>query len=158
MPLENRPTPIGLPTALEEIRYGTSPAVGSCLSALLTHTSWHPQFSVPSFSCLCAGKASGLHDNEEDGMTCSDIVECIMGSEDCAIDACCTNTVGSFSCACHSGHEGTGRRAQASMSASWARLIVTPMPFAPTLREASRVLATPATKGTARRTRSSMSG
>ena len=40
-------------------------------------------------------------------MTCSDNVECIMGSEDCAIDACCTNTVGSFSCACHEGDDET---------------------------------------------------
>ena len=41
-------------------------------------------------------------------MACSDIDECIMGSDDCAIDAYCTNTVGGFSCACHTGHEGDG--------------------------------------------------
>ena len=62
--------------------------------------------------------------------------------EHCAIDAYCTNTVGGFSCACHTGHEGTERRARTSMSASSARLTVTPMPFAPTQRETSRVLAT----------------
>ena len=82
-------------------------------------------------------------------MTCSDIDECAMGSDDCAIDAYCTDTVGGFSCACHTGHEGTERRARTSMSASSARLTVTPMPFAPTQRETSRVLATPATKVTA---------
>ena len=31
-----------------------------------------------------------------------------MGSDDCAIVAYCTNTVGGFSCACHTGHEGDG--------------------------------------------------
>ena len=34
---KNRLTPVGLPTALEEIRCGTSPAVCSRLSAMLTH-------------------------------------------------------------------------------------------------------------------------
>ena len=77
--------------------------------------------------------------------------------EHCAIDAYCTNTVGGFLCACHTGHEGTERRARTSMSASSARLTVTPMPVAPKQRETSRVLATPATKVTASRALASMS-
>ena len=31
-----------------------------------------------------------------------------MGSDDCAIDAYCTNTARGFSCACHTGPEGDG--------------------------------------------------
>lgn len=40
--------------------------------------------------------------------TCMDIDECTAATDDCATNATCTNTVGSFSCACNAGYTGDG--------------------------------------------------
>jgi hypothetical protein len=42
------------------------------------------------------------------GGTCTDIDECATGTDNCSVDASCTNTVGSFTCACNPGYEGDG--------------------------------------------------
>ena len=42
------------------------------------------------------------------GGTCTDINECTTGTDNCSADASCTNTVGSFTCACNAGFEGDG--------------------------------------------------
>ena len=39
----------------------------------------------------------------------SDVDECTNNDDDCSINGRCTNTVGSFSCACNSGFEGDGK-------------------------------------------------
>ena len=38
----------------------------------------------------------------------ADINECTAGSHNCDTNAFCTNTVGSFSCACNAGYTGDG--------------------------------------------------
>jgi hypothetical protein len=42
------------------------------------------------------------------GGTCTDIDECATGTDNCSDNASCTNTVGSFSCACNAGYSGDG--------------------------------------------------
>ncbi|CAM9746628.1 unnamed protein product [Lampetra fluviatilis] len=39
----------------------------------------------------------------------ADINECISGQNTCSVDANCTNTIGSYTCACKLGYEGNGR-------------------------------------------------
>jgi hypothetical protein len=52
-------------------------------------------------SCLCA--AGWI------GETCTtDVDECATGASNCAADATCTNTPGSFTCTCNAGFEGDG--------------------------------------------------
>ncbi|CAH1238943.1 HMCN1 [Branchiostoma lanceolatum] len=43
-----------------------------------------------------------------DGTSCDDIDECTAGTDNCGSDATCSNTVGSFTCACNSGYTGNG--------------------------------------------------
>ncbi len=38
----------------------------------------------------------------------SDVNECTEGTDNCNINALCTNTVGSFTCACNEGFSGDG--------------------------------------------------
>lgn len=45
---------------------------------------------------------------EDDGVTCIDIDECTQGTDNCAENATCTNTEGSFTCTCPTGHTGDG--------------------------------------------------
>jgi len=40
--------------------------------------------------------------------TVADVNECTLGTDNCAADATCTNTVGSFTCACNTGFTGCG--------------------------------------------------
>ncbi|WP_158621699.1 FG-GAP-like repeat-containing protein [Corallococcus aberystwythensis] len=40
--------------------------------------------------------------------TCGDVNECAAGTDNCNENATCTNTVGSFTCACNAGYEGDG--------------------------------------------------
>lgn len=42
------------------------------------------------------------------GGTCVDDDECVLGTDNCHVDADCTNTGGSFSCTCKSGYVGDG--------------------------------------------------
>ncbi|WP_437758502.1 EGF domain-containing protein [Sorangium sp. So ce1389] len=40
--------------------------------------------------------------------TCTDVNECALGTDNCDANATCTNTTGSFTCACNEGYEGDG--------------------------------------------------
>ncbi len=44
-----------------------------------------------------------------DGLTCSDIDECSLGTATCDPNAACTNTPGSYTCACLTGFSGDGQ-------------------------------------------------
>jgi len=41
-------------------------------------------------------------------MTCADIDECALGTDNCDVNATCTNIPGSFTCTCNSGYAGNG--------------------------------------------------
>jgi MYXO-CTERM domain-containing protein len=51
----------------------------------------------PGYTCATAGAA------------CVDDDECAAGTDDCDVNATCTNTPGSFECACNVGYAGDGR-------------------------------------------------
>jgi len=42
------------------------------------------------------------------GISCADIDECLLNTDNCDANATCTNTTGSFSCACNMGYSGNG--------------------------------------------------
>jgi hypothetical protein len=77
--------------------------------------------SAPFFGCLCPAGFAG--NGRASGTGCYDINECV--SAPCDPNAVCTNTVGSFSCSCNEGYEGSGFECTAiaqvpiPRSASW---------------------------------------
>lgn len=77
-----------------------------------------------SYTCSCSvGYASA---GSGAGGTCSDLDECALGTDDCAVDADCANTPGAFSCACRAGFVGDGHGATGCLSsdASLSALLV----------------------------------
>ena len=52
--------------------------------------------------CICADGWTGSNCK-------NDVNECATGSDDCAADATCHNTDGSYECSCGAGYEGDGR-------------------------------------------------
>jgi len=42
------------------------------------------------------------------GVVCNDVDECAVGMANCSTAATCTNTAGSFGCACNKGYSGDG--------------------------------------------------
>ncbi|XP_065178731.1 uncharacterized protein LOC135809326 [Sycon ciliatum] len=59
-------------------------------------------------------QCSVVNDNPEFTLppTCDDINECISSTDDCDSSATCTNTAGSFTCACNAGFYGNGTSCQ----------------------------------------------
>ena len=73
-----------------------SSSANTCSSnAICTNT-------IGSYFCTCK---SGFNGN---GVTCTDLNECTLGTHNCNSNAGCTNTVGSFTCSCKSGYVGNG--------------------------------------------------
>ena len=50
---------------------------------------------------------SSGYENSANG-SCQDINECAAGADNCDANAKCSNTIGSFTCACNHGYEGDG--------------------------------------------------
>ncbi|XP_028390643.1 uncharacterized protein LOC114515559 [Dendronephthya gigantea] len=55
-----------------------------------------------SFRCFCKIGYTG------DGLSCNDVNECEIGTNNCNSNASCNNTIGSFRCACNVGYVGDG--------------------------------------------------
>jgi cysteine-rich repeat protein len=51
---------------------------------------------------------SGYSCDASEPSICTDINECVLGTENCDINATCTNTPGSFTCTCNTGYSGDG--------------------------------------------------
>ncbi len=80
-----------------------SPEAPSCA----THADECSEFATcedtsSGITCECNQGYSG------DGMACSDVNECDLGTHDCSVYSTCTNTQGSFTCACNEGYSGDG--------------------------------------------------
>ncbi|WP_437686100.1 FG-GAP-like repeat-containing protein [Sorangium sp. So ce176] len=71
-----------------------------------------PAFSMLLFaSCTSAGPSGADGDDDEGACqsgTCTDVNECALGTDNCDANAACTDTPGSFTCACNAGYEGDG--------------------------------------------------
>ena len=51
-----------------------------------------------------------------------DIDECVANTHDCAAEADCKNTEGSFICTCHDGYQGDGKTCQGEEITRWQTL------------------------------------
>jgi cysteine-rich repeat protein len=65
--------------------------------------------ATPGDGCFaCAVETGYTCSNLTSPSTCMDINECTAGTADCDANATCMNTIGSFTCKCNSGYQGTG--------------------------------------------------
>ncbi|TNF37036.1 MAG: hypothetical protein EP329_04155, partial [Deltaproteobacteria bacterium] len=81
---------------------GTGYSGATCDTPVCTAPCLNGGTCVAPDTCDCAG--TGF-----EGATCADDVdECTVGSDNCDVNATCTNTVGGFTCACDSGYTGDG--------------------------------------------------
>ncbi|CAB4036226.1 fibrillin-2-like isoform X16 [Paramuricea clavata] len=80
--------------------------IDECVSSKdVCHNSRANCLNTPgSFTCSCTTGYSG------DGVTCNDINECEVGTDNCGIEASCVNTIGSFNCICSFGYTGDGMK------------------------------------------------
>lgn len=60
-------------------------------------------------SIVCGACPTGYANTKGDGTLCTEINECTAGTANCDPNATCTNTAGSFSCACPTGWSGNGK-------------------------------------------------
>ncbi|XP_065192788.1 mucin-2-like isoform X2 [Sycon ciliatum] len=58
--------------------------------------------------CIIQAGQAGLARWSDSATTCDDVEECVMSLDNCNSHASCTNTIGSFTCACHPGFTGNG--------------------------------------------------
>ncbi|MEO8981058.1 MAG: discoidin domain-containing protein [Polyangiaceae bacterium] len=56
----------------------------------------------------CAVESGYTCDNTRPPSKCTDINECTKGTDNCSSNATCTNSPGSFTCACNTGYSGNG--------------------------------------------------
>ncbi|MDH5673863.1 MAG: hypothetical protein OEZ06_17025 [Myxococcales bacterium] len=59
-----------------------------------------PEAASPE--CICPAGFTG------DGTACDDVDECTEGTDDCHVQASCTNTEGGYVCTCNDGYDGDG--------------------------------------------------
>jgi hypothetical protein len=55
-------------------------------------------------------------------VSCANVNECTTGQHNCDVDAVCSDTDGSFSCACRAGRVGSGTACQCDMTGTFATL------------------------------------
>jgi len=80
------------------------PLYGSCMADS------HCTPTFPGIKCTCNSGYQPAPGNTMtgSGLACVDIDECAIGTDDCSKYATCTNTPGSFSCACNQYYSGDG--------------------------------------------------
>merc|ERR1712127_655792 len=59
-------------------------------------------------TCRCGTRLNNFNDFKGDGVTCEDVNECFRKTDNCDVNAKCTNTVGGFECNCRRGFFGDG--------------------------------------------------
>ncbi|MEK6799202.1 MAG: EGF domain-containing protein [Planctomycetota bacterium] len=66
------------------------------------------QLATLSAPTLNGPSASDTIPAGANGVSCTDIDECTLGTDNCDLNASCANTQGSFTCACNAGYSGNG--------------------------------------------------
>lgn len=97
-----------------ECASGAHKCGGVCVNDLSTQScgqSCAPCPAPPNGVATCDGTACGVACAKgyfDNGDACIDVNECLLGSDNCDINATCTNTPGSFTCMCNPGYVGDG--------------------------------------------------
>ncbi len=74
----------------------------ACVATTLCHENAECLSTDEESGCVCRTGYEG------DGLSCSDIDECVDDTHDCVDTAGCANTVGAYDCTCLAGYEGDG--------------------------------------------------
>lgn len=83
---------------------------GACQLALATVCDPHATCTEANGAavCSCPYGFVDMSGGSATGIACVDVNECLAGLDDCATNATCVNTIGSYSCECNEGYAGNG--------------------------------------------------